>query len=94
MQQKEAAARIRVHIKQYLDSLMTHGAPQRKEWPKNGAIRCWQGEEVHYMDPDTKLNYRGAGSYMYDCALECALRDAPTTDKWWVHEYGEDKQAT
>ena len=88
MHQEEAAARIRERIKQFLDSLMAHGAPQRKEWPMDGAIRFWPGEEVHYTDPDTKLNYRDAGNYANACALECALRYAPTTNKSWGHEYG------
>ena len=49
------------------------------------------GEEVHYFDPDTGQDYRDAGNYVYACALECALRDAPRTNKWWDHEYGEEK---
>ena len=89
-----AAARIGVMIRQYLDNLMAQGAPQRKAWSRNGAIRCWQGEEVHYTDPDTGQTYRDAGNYVYACALECALRDAPKTNSWWAHEYGEEKQAT
>ena len=28
---------------------------------------------------------------MYACALECALRDAPKTNTWWDHAYGEEK---
>ena len=28
---------------------------------------------------------------MYACALECALRDAPRTQKYWHHEYSEEK---
>ena len=47
--------------------------------------------EVHYTDPDTNQEYRVAGNYVYACALECALRDAPRTNKWWGHEYGEEK---
>ena len=90
MQQEEAAARIRVNINQYLDSLMEHGAEQRKEWSRNGAIRCWEGEAVHYTGTDTKQNYRDAGNYVYACALECALRDAPRTNKWWDHTYSEE----
>ena len=43
------------------------------------------------MTPDTGQNYRDAGNYVYACALECALRDSPTTNKWWNHEYGEEK---
>ena len=80
-----------MHIRQYLDSLMTHGAPQRKEWPKNGAIRCWQSEEVHYADRGTNLYDRDAGNYVYACALERALRDAPTTNKLWAQERGKTK---
>ena len=89
LQQEEAAARIRVNIVQYLDNLMAHGAPVRKEWSRNGAIRCWPGERVDYTDPDTKQTYRDAGNYVYACALECALRDAPQTNRWWDHAYGE-----
>ena len=91
MQQEEAAARVRVNIRQYLDNLMAHGAPERKEWSRNGAIRCWPGERVDYTDPDTGQNYRDAGNYVYACALECALRDAPRTTRWSDHEYGEEK---
>ena len=91
MQQEKAAAQIRMSINQYLDNLMTHGAEQRKSWSRNGAIRCWPGERVDYTDPDTGQNYRDAGNYVYACALECALRDSPTTNKWWNHEYGEEK---
>ena len=72
IQQEEAAARIRVNINEYLDKLMEHGAPERKAWSRNGAIRCWDGEEVHYIDPDTQQTYRDAGNYVYACALECA----------------------
>ena len=81
MQQEEAAARIRVNIVQYLDKLMEHGAPVRKDWPRNGAIRCWEGERADYTDPDTGTTYRDAGNYVYACALECALRDAPPRRK-------------
>ena len=94
IQQEEAAARIRVNIAQYLDNLMAHGNPVRKAWSKDGAIRCWPGERVDYTDPDTKQNYRDAGNYVYACALECALRDAPWSRpaRWrWGHEYGEEK---
>ena len=28
---------------------------------------------------------------MYGGALECALRDAPTSNTWWDHAYGEEK---
>ena len=86
----EAAARIRVRINQYFDNLMEHGADQRKELSKNGAIRSWAGEEVHYTDPG--VDYRDAGNYVYACALQCALRDAPTTAAWWNNpKYGEEK---
>ena len=94
IQQEEAAARIRENINEYLDKLMEHGNPERKSWSRNGAIRCWPGEEVHYTDPDTQQNYRDAGNYVYACALECALRDAPWSRpaRWrWDHEYGEEK---
>ena len=91
MQQEQAAARIRVNIVQYLDNLMAHENPVRKEWSRNGAIRCWPGEQVGYTDPDTPQTYRDAGNYVYACALECALRDAPRTTRWWDHEYGEEK---
>ena len=91
MQQEEAAARIRVNIRQYLDNLMAHGAPVRQEWSRNGAIRCWPGERVDYTDPDTGQNYRDAGNYVYACALECALRDAPRKVWWSVHDYNEEK---
>ena len=91
IQQEKAAARIRVNINQYLDKLMEHWAKQRKQWSRNGAIRCEPGEEVHYTDPDTKQDYRDAGNYVYACALECALRDAPKTKKSWDHTYGEEK---
>ena len=91
MQQEKAAARIRVNINQYLDNLTEHGAEQRKEWSRNGAIRCEAGEEVHYTAPDTKQDYRDAGNYVYACALECALRDAPQPRRWWDHAYGEEK---
>ena len=91
MQQEAAAAQIRVNIVQYLDNLMAHGNPQRKEWSRNGAIRCWPGERVDYTDPDTGQNYRDAGNYVCACAFECALRDAPQTTRWWDHEYGEEK---
>ena len=47
--------------------------------------------EVHYTDPDTGQKYRDATNYVYACALECALRDAPKTTRWWDHEYGEEK---
>ena len=47
--------------------------------------------EVHYTDPDTGQKYRDATNYVYACALECALRDAPKTNRWWDHEYGEEK---
>ena len=70
---------------------MEHGAPERKAWSRNGAIRCWPGEQVHYTDPDTKQKYRAAGNYVYACALGCALRDAPKTNRWWDHAYGEEK---
>ena len=90
LQQEEAAARIRVNIRQYLDNLMARGAPVRKEWSRNGAIRCWLGERVVSTDPDTKQNYRDAGNYVYACALECALRGAPKA-KWWVHDSSEEQ---
>ena len=45
IEQEAAAAIIRGHIVQYLDTLMEHGAPQRKVWSRNGAIRCFPGEE-------------------------------------------------
>ena len=94
IQQEAAAARIRENINEYLDKLMEHGNPERKAWPRNGAIRCWPGEEVHYTDPDTQQTYRDAGNYVYACALECALRDAPWSSdarRRWDHEYGEEK---
>ena len=91
MQQEAAAAQIRVNIVQYLDNLMAHENPVRKAWPRNGAIRCWPGERVDYTDPETQQNYRDAGNYVYACALECALRDAPQTHRWWDHAYGEEK---
>ena len=47
--------------------------------------------EVHYTDPDTGQKYRDATNYVYACALECALRDAPKTNRWWDHEYSEEK---
>ena len=93
IQQEKAAARIRVNINQDLDKLMEHGAEQRKSLSRNGAIRCWAGEEVPYTDLDTGQDYRDAGNYVYACALECAFRDAPKA-KWWVHDYSEEKQAT
>ena len=70
---------------------MHHRAPVRKSWSRNGAIRCLPGERIDYTDPDTKQNYRDAGNYVYACALECALRDAANTTRWWDHEYGEEK---
>ena len=65
---------------------------------RNGAIRCWHGEPFDFEDPDTRENgkigtgvlYRDAGNYVYACALESALRDAPKS-KWWAHEYCEEK---
>ena len=80
-----------MNINQYLDKLMEHGAEERKEWSRNGAIRCEAGEAVHYTDPDTKQNYRDAGNYVYDCALGGALRGVPK-NKWWDHKYGEEKK--
>ena len=61
---------------------MERGAPVRKDWSRNRAIRCWPGEQVHYTDPDTLQNYRDAGNYVYAFALEGALRDAAKTAKW------------
>ena len=34
--------------------------------------------------------YRDAGNYVYACALESALRDAPKS-KWHTHEHCEEK---
>ena len=47
--------------------------------------------EVHYTDPDTGQKYRDATNYVYACALECALHGAPNTNRWWDHEYSEEK---
>ena len=47
--------------------------------------------EVHYTDPDTGQKYRDATNYVYACALECALHGAPNKNKWWDHEYSEEK---
>ena len=91
LEQEEAAARIRESIVPYLDRLMDHGKLVRKDWSRNGAIRCWPGETVDYTDPDTGETYRDAGNYVYACALECALLDAPRATRWWDHEYGEEK---
>ena len=47
--------------------------------------------EVHYTDPDTGQKYRDATNYVYACALECALHGAPNRNRWWDHEYSEEK---
>ena len=62
LEQEEAAARIRESIVPYLDKLLMHGAPERKEWSRNGAIRSWAGEKVDYTDPDKGIAYRDAGN--------------------------------
>ena len=81
-EQEYAAAKLRGSINEYLDKLMDHGAPVREELSRNGAIRCWEGERADYTDTNTGTRYRDAGNYVYACALECALLDAPTFGKW------------
>ena len=93
-EQEYAAAKLRGSINEYLDKLMEHEASVRKEWSRNGAIRCTEGDRACYTDDVTGTRYRDAGNYVYACALECALLDAPTFGKWWSHDYIEDKQAT
>ena len=88
-EQEYAAAKLRGSINEYLDKLMEHEASVRKEWSRDGAIRCTQGERACYIDDVTGTSYRDAGNYLYACALECALLDAPRPTEWWSHDYIE-----
>ena len=84
-EQEYAAAQIRGRINEYIDRLMEHEARVRKAWSRNGAIRCTEGERACYTDDVTGTRYRDAGNYVYACALECALLDAPAFGMWWSH---------